>query len=137
VPNTIKVEGLKEFSRGLRKLDTEAPKQLRIALNGSATLLADKTRPKIPSDTGAARGSVKASSTRTSARVAIGGRRAPYLPWLDFGGQGRRPGRPAARQFRKDGRYVFVTLEQIQGEITRSLEDGIRQVARNAGLDVT
>lgn len=132
----VEVVGLAQLSRGLRKLDTEAPKQLRIALNGAATLLVSRTRPKVPSRSGAARASMKARSTRTSARVAVGGRKAPYFPWLDFGGAGRRPGRPAQRRFYPDGRYVYPTLKEIRPEIMRSLDEGIRAAARSAGLEV-
>lgn len=132
----IEVVGLAQLSRGLRKLDSEAPKQLRIALNGAAEMLVERARPKVPSRSGAARASMKARSTRTSARVAVGGKKAPYFPWLDFGGQGRIKGRPAARQFYSDGRYIYPTLAQVRPEIMRSLDEGIRAAARSAGLEV-
>ena len=73
----ISIEGLAEFDRGLRKLDAEAPKQLRIALDGAADLLVKRARPRVPSRSGNARASMKAQSTRTSARVSVGGRKAP------------------------------------------------------------
>lgn len=132
----IGIKGLAEFNRGLRKLDSDAPKQLRIALNSGADLLIDKTRPKIPSKTGAARASLKARSTRTSVRVAVGGRKAPYVPWLDYGGEGRIKGRPAPRPFIKAGRYLYPTLAQIRPQVIATLDDSIRTVARNAGLEV-
>ena len=132
----IAVEGLAEFNRGLRKLDSEAPKQLRIALNGAADLLITRARPKVPSRSGNARASMKAQSTRTSARVSVGGRKAPYFPWLSFGGAGRLPGRPAKRPFIREGRDIYPTLREISPEIERSLQDAIAQVARNAGLEV-
>lgn len=132
---TIGVEGLRQFSRGLRRLDAEAPKQLRVALNGTADLLIRKARPKVPSRSGAARASMRAQSTRTAARISVGGRKAPYFPWLDFGGRtGRR--RSVVRRFYPDGRYVFVTLAEIGPEIQRALVEGIAQVARDAGLEV-
>ena len=40
------------------------------------------------------------------------------------------------RPFYSEGRYLYVTLREIGPEIQRSLEDGIAQVARNAGLEV-
>lgn len=132
---TIEVDGLAEFSRGLRKLDSEAPKQLRIALNGVADLLVKRTQGLVPARTGAARASVKARSTRSSARVVVGGRRAPYFPWLDFGGKTGR-NRSVDRPFHTDGRYVFVALKQIRGDLEKALDQGIRQVARDAGLEV-
>lgn len=131
----VGIKGLAEFNRGLRKLDSEAPKQLRIGLNSAAELLIDRTRPQIPSRTGAARGSLKARSTRTSARIAVGGKRAPYYPWLDFGGKTGR-NKSVVRPFFKKGRYLYVTLGNIRPQILDELDQAIRTVARNAGLEV-
>lgn len=132
----IEVGGLAQLSRALREVDDEAPKQLRLAFNGAADLLISRTKPKIPTVSGAAARSMVARSTRTSARVAVGGKRAPYFPWLDFGGQGRRKGRPAHRPFIKEGRYVYPTLRQIRPEIEQLLADGIVQVVKSVGLEV-
>jgi hypothetical protein len=137
VGEPIKVEGLAEVNRALRKLDKDAPKGLRLANNEAADLLVSKTIPKIPRKSGAAAKSVRAQSTRTSARVSIGGPRAPYLPWLDFGGQGRIAGRPAPRQFIKEGRYVFPTLEENQSQIGKALQDALGKVVADAGLETT
>lgn len=131
----IQVTGLAQLSRGLKAVDPEAPKQLRLALNSAAGLLVDRTRPTIPQDTGAARRSLVARSTRTSARVAIGGKKARYVPWLDYGGEGRRRGRPPARPFIKGGRYLYPTLGKIRPEIEQQLHDGISAVIRSAGLE--
>lgn len=130
----IEVEGLAALSRALKAVDTEAPKQLRLAQNSAADLLVSRARTEIPSVTGAARRSLVARSTRTSARVAAGGRRAPWYPWLDFGGEGRVAGRPAHREFIKEGRYVYPTLRKIRPEIEQELHDSISTVIRNAGL---
>lgn len=132
---SIGIDGLAEFNRGLRGLDKEAPKQLRIALNGAAELLAGHVRPKVPAITGAARASIKARSTRTSARLSVGGRKAPYFPWLDFGGR-TGVNRSVERAFYTDGRYVFVTLKEVRPQIEQALKDGLTQVARDAGLAV-
>jgi hypothetical protein len=131
----VAIKGLAEFNRGLRKLDSEAPKQLRVGLNSAADLLIDKTRPQIPARSGAARASLKARSTRTSARVAVGGRKAPYYPWLDFGGRTGR-NRSVNRPFYTAGRYLYPTLGRVRPLILDELDAAIRTVARNAGLDV-
>ncbi len=131
----IKVEGLAEFSRGLRKLDKEAPKGLRVALNGVADFLVQKTQPLIPRRTGAAARSLVARSTRTSARIAVGGRKAPYYPWLDFGGRTGR-NRSVERPFYSEGRYLYPTLGKNRDEISDRLRVAIVAVAENAGLDV-
>ena len=130
----ISVGNLAALNKGLRGIDAAAPKELRLALNSGAQLLVDVTKPKIPQDTGAAARSLVAKSTRTSARVAVGGTKAPYFPWLDFGGQGRIAGRPAPRQFLGEGRYVYPTLREIRPRIERQLQDSLSAVIRNAGL---
>lgn len=132
----IGIGGLAQLNRGLRAVDTEAPKQLRLALNSAAQLLADTARPEVPEVTGAARRSIVARSTRTAARVGVGGKKAPYFPWLDFGGQGRIKGRPAPRPFLGEGRYIYPTLRRIRPEIEQQLQDAISDVIRNAGLEV-
>jgi hypothetical protein len=131
----VEVGGLAQLSRGLKAVDAGAPKELRLALNEAAQLLVDETRPKIPTVTGAARRSLVARSTRTSARVAVGGRKAPWFPWLDFGGEGKRPGRPAKRDFIKEGRYVYPTLKAIRPRIEAQLQESISRVIANAGLE--
>jgi hypothetical protein len=130
----IEVGGLAQLSRGLKAIDSDAPKELRIALNSAAGLLIEHARPKIPAVTGASRRSLVARSTRTSARVAVGGKRAPWFPWLDFGGEGRRPGRPARREFLREGRYIYPTLTEIRPKIEAQLQESISAVIRNAGL---
>ncbi len=132
----IRVEGLKPMVAALREVDAGAPKQMRIALNGVANLLVSKTQPKFPRRSGAAGASVKASSTRTAARVRMGGPRAPHAPWLDFGGRvGIR--KSVSRPFISGGRYLFPTLEAIEPEIVKAVQDAVAQVARDAGLDVS
>jgi hypothetical protein len=124
----VEVGGLAQLSRGLRAVDAGAPKELRLAFNAAAQLLIDKAKPTVPSVSGAARRSMVARSTRT------GGKTAPSFPGLDFGGLGRRSGRPAAREFIREGRYVYPTLRKIRPEIEKQLQDSLTAVIRNAGL---
>ncbi len=132
----IGIEGLTQLQRGLRAIDKGAPKQLRVALNEASDLLITRTRPLIPRLTGKAAASLKARSTRTSARVGMGGRRAPYVPWLDFGGRtGRR--RSVVRTFYPEGRYLYPTLAKVRPEIETSLGNALTRVVRDAGLDVS
>lgn len=132
---TIAVRGLREYQRALKKLDADLPKGLRLALNQAAELLVSKTVPKIPRRTGRAAASLKARSTRTAARVAVGGRRAAYYPWLDFGGRVGR-GRSVARQFIPEGRYIYPTLAENRDEITTVLERALVGIAQGAGVEV-
>lgn len=134
---TIQITGLREFVRDLRKLDAEAPKQIKLVANRSANMLVDVVKPRVP--TGPAKGghavnSIKAASTRTAARVSGGSKRYPYYAWLDFGGKTGRPGTPA-RPFYKKGRFIWLAFSEHRDDIERDLRHGLMEAARDAGLD--
>jgi hypothetical protein len=137
VAEKITIAGLREFQRALKTMDTGLPKMLRVVLNEATGVVIDWARPRIPQRTGRARASLKARSSQRAARVAIGGNRAPYVPWLDFGGEGRVKGRPAARPFIKDGRYLYQGLKVKRAEVTDMMAAGLAQLAREAGLEVS
>lgn len=131
----IEVEGLADLQRSLRAVGKEAAKGLRLALNEAADLLINKVGPKIPSRTGAARRSLKARSSQKAVRIAVGGRRAPYYPWLDFGGSVGR-GDATKRPYIADGRYLYPGLRENRAEIQAVIDRRIREVAEAAGLEV-
>lgn len=134
---TVAVEGLAQLNKALRGIDRDAPKGLRIAFNTVADHVAGKIRAEVPVATGAARRSVRAASTRTSARIRVGGTKAPYFPWLDFGGKGKLPGRPAPRPYIPEGRYVFPTLARQRDVTASMLQDALDEVISDNGLDVS
>lgn len=133
----ITVDGLKQFSRDLKQLDRDLPKALRIALNQASDVIVSDARPGVPTRSGRAAGSIKAKSTRTKARVAGGSSRAPYYPWLDFGGSvGRR--NSVHRPFLKRGRYLYAAYFRARdaGTFQQQLVKALADVARSAGLEV-
>lgn len=132
----IRIEGLAQFNRSLRKLDAEAPKGLRLAHNAAGQIVVDAARPKMPKVSGRAQAAVKAKSTRTATRVSAGSARAPYVPWLDYGGEGRIKGKPPKREFKKGGRYVYPSFHEKRDDVQRQLERGLLQVVASAGLEV-
>jgi hypothetical protein len=131
----IEVKGLREFQTQLRKMDSDLPKQLRVALNEASQLVIDYASPRMPKRTGKARASLKARSSQREARIALGGRKAPYAAWLDFGGKGKH-GRPAPRPYIKEGRYVYKGLAVKRAEVIDVMSNAITAVARGAGLEV-
>jgi hypothetical protein len=137
VTETIKTSGIKEFQKALREMNADLPKTLRLIFNEAGELIVDYDRSHMPSRSGRARGSVKARSTQRAGQVSIGGARAAYVPWLDFGGEGRRRGRPAARPFIRQGRYTYVGLKVHHEDITKIMERGLTDLARAAGLEVS
>lgn len=131
----IEVQGLAELQRSLRAIGPAAAKGLRLALNDVATYLIDRVRPEIPSRSGAARASLKARSSQKAVRIAVGGRRAPYYPWLDFGGK-VGPADSVVRDYKADGRYLYPGLARYRPEFEGIMTRRLAEVARDAGLEV-
>jgi hypothetical protein len=133
----VKIEGLAQFSRDLKKLDSDLPKALRVALNEAADLVVDRARPGIPTRSGKAARSVRKASTRTAVRVRAGGARAPYYPWLDFGGRVGK-GRSVVRPFDKHGRYLYAGYFKLKasGEFEQVLTKALLDVVESAGIEV-
>lgn len=134
--DAVRVEGLNAVAKAIRRIDPELAKELRVVLNDAADTIVDRARPGVPKRSGRAAASIKAKSTRSLARVTGGGSRAPYYPWLDFGGRvGRR--RSVTRQFRKRGRYIYNAYFRARdsGEFQDQMHDGLLDVLRRAGLE--
>jgi hypothetical protein len=131
----IKIEGLTEFVRSLRKLDSDLPKALRVSFNTAADLVVDYARPRVPSRSGKARRSVKARSTREAVRVVGGSRTVPYYPWLDFGGTVGK-GKSVRRPFIKEGRYIYAGYFARRAQVEEGMVEALLDVARQAGVDV-
>jgi hypothetical protein len=132
----IKIKGLAEFQKSLRQIDANLPKQLRIMLNQASTVVIRWAVPRIPTRTGRAAGSVKAKSSQRESRVSMGGRRAPYMPWLDFGGK-VGPNRSVERPFLVRGRYLYAGLEANAEDVQKIIEEGLAALATGAGLEVS
>jgi hypothetical protein len=131
----IEIQGLAEFTRALRGLDNDLPKGIRVALNAASAVVVDYGKARMARRSGRAASTIKARSTRTMVRVVEGGKRAPYVPWLDFGGAtGRR--KSVKRPFHTEGRYLYPALTDKRDEITQALENALRDVARSAGLEL-
>ncbi len=130
----IEIEGLRDFMRGLHAVDTELPKALRIAGNEAASIVVDEARRRIPKRSGRAAASIKARSTRVAVRIASGGRRAPYVPWLDYGGK-VGPAKSVERPWRPDGRYVYPAFTDNRAEVDDAYRTALRRMASDAGLE--
>lgn len=131
----MRVDGLAAFSRNLKKLNTEVPKALRVALNEAAEIVLNHARPRVPRRTGRAAASLRASSTQKAVRVSAGGRKAPYYPWLDFGGRVGK-GRSVRRPFLKEGRYLFPALSAKRSEFEAAVTRALIGAAGSAGIEV-
>lgn len=129
----IRVTGLREFRQNLKKLDADLPKALRMAFNGAADIVVTDARPRVARRSGKAAGTVKARSTQTASRVVGGGNKAPYYPWLDFGGRVGR-NHSVTRPFLKNGRYIYDAYFDNRARYGELLEQGLLDVAASAGV---
>ena len=131
----IKIDGLKQFRANLKVMDRELPKALRLAFNEAADIVVQDARPGIPSRSGKAKSTVKAKSTQTASRVSGGGNKAPYYPWLDFGGRVGK-NKSIRRPFLKDGRYIYDSYFRNVNRFGEVLERSLLGVAAQAGVEV-
>src|SRR5262245_31891611 len=128
----IKIDGLGVFVRNLKVIDRDLPKTLRVGLNQAADVITDYARPPIPNRSGRAARSLKARSTQNAVRISAGGNRAPYYPWLDFGGHVGR-GKSVKRTFLKDGRYIYAGYFAKKNQFAELLEKALLDSVRAAG----
>jgi hypothetical protein len=132
----IKITGIKELNKALRKGSADLPKKVRLALNEASADIAKGAAAKVPKRTGRAAASYKVRSTRTAARIVMGGNKAPYTPWLDFGGHVGK-NKSVERKFYTDGRYLFPTLAKQKPEFTEKLLRLLVEIAAEAGFEET
>lgn len=131
----IKITGLVEFQRALRALDAELPRALRLAHNQAAEVVVEWARPRVPTTSGRARASVRATSSQRDARVTGGGARVPYYPWLDFGGRVGRQ-KSIKRPFLSGGRYIYPGYTRNRDQVEGVLLAALLEVCRRAGVEV-
>lgn len=131
----VRIEGLSALNRSLRAVNADLPKALRLVANEAANIVVDAARPMVPRRSGKAAASIKAKSTRTAARVTSGGRQAPYMPWLDYGGKVGK-GDTAHRPFISDGRYVYPAYRANREKFEQHMRDRLAEIAASAGLEM-
>lgn len=125
----IRVDGLAELQRGLRKLAPEIDAALKAELKGIAENVAVGARRRIPKDTGRARASIRAGADARGPYVKGGKRTVPYYAWLEFGsrtpGPHRGPWRSSGSGPPK-GRAIYPEIgaqkSQIASGCARALE---------------
>lgn len=132
----IKVEGLRELQASLKAVDGEAQKQLRVALNTAADLVARGASRRVPRVTGRAAASLRAQSSQREAKIVGGSKKVPYYGWLEFGGRIGRD-RSQRRPFVKGGRYLWPAYAAQRPQVAQVLDQAIVKAVEAAGMDVT
>lgn len=131
----IRIQGLSEFRRNLRAMDQGLPRALRLAGNEAANIVVDSARPTVPTRSGKAAASIKARSSQLATRVSGGGARAPYFPWLDYGGKVGRDN-TASRPWEPDGRYIYPAYRREKVRVEETLNAALRRIADDSGVEL-
>lgn len=130
----INVVGLPDLQRALRQIDKDLPKELAAGLAEAAEIVRSAAAMKVPVRTGAARDSIKVKKQQRSASLAVGGSKAEYYPWLDFGG--RVGGQKATvRDVIRGGRYIYPSLAEKDSQVKAKVDEVLERMARAAGFD--
>jgi HK97 gp10 family phage protein len=85
----VKVEGLREFNRALRKLPPEYKTEQKAIHKKVAEPVARAAEPRAPRKSGRLAASIRAQGTQREGRVAAGGASVPYAGPIHFGWSAR------------------------------------------------
>lgn len=131
----ISITGLRDIQAALKQLDGESQKQLRVVFNDAAQAVVGGAARRVPTLTGAARQSLRATSSQREAKVSGGSKKAAYYGWLDFGGR-VGPNRSVSRPFVKTGRYIYPAYAANKESIGKALEQSLVDLCRDNGFEV-
>lgn len=132
----IAVDGLNDLRKAAKAIGDGSEKELRPALNEAAQIVVNVAQRRVPVRTGAARKSIGVASTGNKMRIKAGGTKAPYFPWLDYGGKTGR-NRSVSRPFERHGRYLYPAFWSQYDNIRRLLEKRLTEFIESKGLEIT
>lgn len=130
---SIHVTGLKELQKGLNSLEEKLGPELKRGLDVIAGKVVTVAQSKTARRSGKAASSIKAGSSQRAAVIKVGGQKAPYFPWLEWGGRvGRR--KQVKRPFIPEGRTIYPTAADKREELVHDLDELIVRLAGQAGF---
>lgn len=138
----VSIEGLAELRRDLqRAAQVDDLKELRDGLKDAADVVAQDAKRRVPSRSGAARGSVRATAGGNTAYVVGGRAKVPYYGWLDFGTRNPRSGNPRSEgpwagsgKGPKKGRFIYAAIEDKSTEVSRRVEVAVSKALKKFDL---
>jgi|GEM_PF-6174716 hypothetical protein len=146
---SVKVVGLKELRRDLRKIDPKLQKELGVATKRAAEFIAKDARDRVPQQTGRTSKSIRVTlggkhygRVATNSAFIVGGKKqVPFYGWLDFGSRTPVRGQPrsvgpwkGSGQGPSKGRFIYPAIAKNIGRFQKELSKAIEQVKRSAGL---
>lgn len=128
----ITVEGLKDFTRDLRKFSPELGKQLRRELRAAVKLVTDEARRLAPKKTGKLSKGIRP-------RVSSGGDAAleskdPAARIVEWGGRHPLFGNTDKWVFQPAQPHIFPAIKAKRDDFEKAALDAIEHAAREAGF---
>lgn len=127
----IRVTGLKDILRDLRKLDPALYKELRVRLKKAVKVIADDAKKKAPHRTGGLAKGIVPSVTQKGAKLVS---KAPHGRVIEFGARHPVFGNRNNWVFQPAGAHVFPAVKAGQGDIAREAVAALEDSIREAGL---
>ena len=138
-PVGIKVEGLNEFRRELKKLEenlTPELKQINYELATQVTSWAQtKAAAVSPQASKAAKEGLKASKTAARAQVILGNNKTPYALGAEFGALQWKQFQRWRGNDTGAGYFLWPSIRDHREEITKIYGDALDKLARRAFPD--
>lgn len=128
------VTGLRDLNKALKAASAEAETEMKAVLKGIAEGVVTDVRSRVPHRSGRAAASYRPRGGVKGASIAFGGPKAPYVPWLDFGGsvgKKRKAGVVGSGSIKrpviKGGRFLYPAIndnmEDIQEKVAKAISD--------------
>lgn len=138
----IVVKGISELRRALKEVgDMERLSTFRDGLKAAADIVAQDARKRVPTRSGQARDSIRATAGGNRAYVRGGKATVPYFGWLDFGSRSPVTGNPRsvgpwARSGAgpRGGRFLYPAWADKREEAIAAVENAVDDVIRKVGL---
>lgn len=138
----VEVTGLRELRRDFRRVeDPESLTELRVGLKAAAEIVAAEARSRVPSKSGRARASVRATSGGNSVFVKGGKASVPYYGWLDFGSRTPKRGNPrsvgpwsGSGVAAGKGRFIYPAIDAKQVQVAQAVETAMDRALHRRGL---
>jgi hypothetical protein len=125
--DAVRVEGLADLRRDLKRLAPDVLPEIRGALKDAADLVASKARANAPRASGALAASIRSG---TAGNAGVVRSRLPYAKVHEYGGTIRPRGAPITIH---RAQFVGRALTSTEDRIVESLADSINAVASRHG----
>ena len=117
----VKAAQASELRTALREVSDEVGDLVQSLMEDIAKEVAADARSRVPTRTGTAAASYRASGETISFGTGV-----PYVPWLEFGGSvGRK--KSIHRPYQRRGRYVYPAIAEHMADVEKRIDDLIEQ----------